>query len=45
MKMSLKHACWDIIIIHEWYEETYKIFNRNYEKPISKNKKTVNFAK
>jgi len=23
----------------EWYEETYKIFNRNYEKPISKNKK------
>jgi len=23
----------------EWYEETYKIFNKKYEKPISKNKK------
>ena len=23
----------------EWYEETYKIFNKKYKKPISKNKK------
>tara|TARA_B100000900_G_C20268801_1_gene589112 strand:- start:64 stop:660 length:597 start_codon:yes stop_codon:yes gene_type:complete len=23
----------------EWYEETYKIFNKKYEKPIPKNKK------
>ena len=23
----------------EWYEETYKIFNKKYKKPVSKNKK------
>ena len=23
----------------EWYEETYKIFNKEYEKPIPKSKK------